>query len=276
MRYKIIVDSSSNLKNDYIQDKDVGFEVVPLTIRINDKEYVDNDDMDVEGMLATLENPNVLGKTSCPSPHDFLQAFEGYDKVIIVTISSKLSGCYNSAIVAKDMAEKGTEVVVIDSKLVCGAMRFIVDAAYELIKEGKDFETIETELIKVRDSNNLLFVLDKFDNLVKNGRISKIVAFVASMIAIKPLCYGEDGEIKVREKIRTFHGVLKRLVVNIGKMCPNTKGRKCVISYTLNEQDALFLKNEIENAYQFDEVIVEPNRGLSSFYSLKGGIIVSF
>ncbi len=276
MKFKIIVDSSSNLTNDYIKDENIGFEVVPLTIRVNEKEYVDNDSLKVEELLSAIEDPNVIGRTSCPSPNDFFKAFEGYDRIFIVTISGKLSGCYNSALVAKDMAEKGTKVAVIDSKLVCGAMRVIVDKAYELIKEGKDFETIEKELVKTRDENNLLFVLDKFDNLVKNGRMSKVVAFIASMIAIKPLCYGEDGEIKIKEKIRTFHGVLKRLVVNIGKMCPNTKGRKCIISHTLAEKDALFLKKEIINAYEFDEVIVENNRGLSAFYALKGGIIVSF
>ncbi len=276
MKFKIIVDSSSNLTNDYIKDENVGFEVVPLTIRVNDKEYVDDDSIQVEELINAIADPNVIGRTSCPSPNDFLKTFEGYDEIFIITISSKLSGCYNSALVAKGMAEKGTKISVIDSKLVCGAMRFIVDKAYQLIKEGKDFETIEKELIKTRDDSNLLFVLAKFDNLVKNGRMSKVVAFIASMIAIKPLCYGEDGEIKIKEKIRTFHGVLKRLVVNIGKVCPNTKGRRCIISHTLAEKDALFLKEEILKSYEFDEVIVEENRGLCAFYSLKGGIIVSF
>lgn len=276
MKFKIIVDSSSNLTNDYIKDENVGFEVVPLTIRVNDKEYIDNDSCNVEELLNAIEDPNIVGRTSCPAPHDFLKTFEGYDKIIVITITSKLSGCYNSALVAKGMADENTEVAVIDSKLVCGAMRILVDKAYELIKEGKSFAEIENELLKVRDENNLLFVLDKFDNLVKNGRMSKVVAFIASMIAIKPLCYGEDGEIKVKEKIRTFHGVLKRLIVNIGKMCPETKGRKCIISHTMNEKDALFLKEEIQNAYEFDDIIIEQNRGLSAFYSLKGGIIVSF
>ena len=123
---------------------------------------------------------------------------------------------------------------------------------------------------------NLLFVLDKFDNLVKNGRMNKVLAFVATMINIKPLCYGEDGEIKIKEKIRSLQGVFKRLVVNVGKFCENTKGRICVISHTNSLENAKILKALIEQTYEFDEVIIENNRGLCAFYSLNGGIIVSF
>lgn len=276
MGFKIVVDSSSNLTNDYIKDNEVGFEVVPLTIRVNGKEYVDDDNVDIKAMFKDMNSTELAGKTSCPSPHDFLTTFGDYDNIIIVTISSKLSGCFNSALVAKDMCETNAKILCIDSKLTAGAMRLIVDEAYKLIKEGKTFEEIETLLTQKRDSINLLFVLDKFDNLVKNGRMNKVVAFIAQMIAIKPLCYGEDGEIKIKEKIRTFKGVLKRLAVNIGKMTDGIENKTCVISHTFNEEDALFLKGLIEEQYNFKEVIVEQNRALCSFYALTGGILVSF
>ena len=106
--------------------------------------------------------------------------------------------------------------------------------------------------------------------------MNKVVAFIATMAFIRPLCYGEDGEIKVKEKIRTLKGALKRLVVNIGKMVSETKDRICVISHTCNEADAMYLKTLIKEQYEFKEIIVEENRGLCAFYSLQGGIIVSF
>ena len=134
MEFKIVVDSSSNLTSDHIKDENVGFEVVPLTIRVNGKEYVDDDKININEMFKDLDESKVAGKTSCPSPYDFSKTFEGAKHIIVITISSKLSGCYNSAMAAKDMYEGDADIFVIDSKLVAGAMRILVDATYRLIK----------------------------------------------------------------------------------------------------------------------------------------------
>ncbi len=276
MKYKICVDSSSNLVNSYINDEKIGFKVIPLTIRVGKKEFVDDDNLNVASMLKEVEETKEQCSSSCPSPSDFLENYQNAEHVICITISKKLSGSFNSACVARDMSENKDNIFVIDSKLTAGAMRLLVDKAYELCKKDIDFDEIKAELTKYRDSIQLLFVLDKFDNLVRNGRMSKVTAFIAQLAAIKPLCYGDDGEIKIKEKIRTFKGVLKRLVHNIGVMCPVTKGRTCVISHTDNKESALFLKTLIEQEYEFDKIILDDNRGLCSFYALRGGLIVSF
>lgn len=276
MKYKICVDSSSNLVNSYINDEKIGFKVIPLTIRVGKKEFVDDDNLNVASMLKEVEETKEQCSSSCPSPSDFLENYQCAEHVICITISKKLSGSFNSACVARDMSENKDNIFVIDSKLTAGAMRLLVDKAYELCKKDIDFDEIKAELTKYRDSIQLLFVLDKFDNLVRNGRMSKVTAFIAQLAAIKPLCYGDDGEIKIKEKIRTFKGVLKRLVHNIGVMCPVTKGRTCVISHTDNKESALFLKTLIEQEYEFDKIILDDNRGLCSFYALRGGLIVSF
>lgn len=276
MKYRICVDSSSNLLSNHIVDSDVGFNVIPLTIRVGKEEFVDNDSLDVDDLLSKVQESKEVCSSSCPSPHDFLSHYGESEFVICITISHKLSGCYNSACVARDMSENKENIFVIDSLLTAGAMRLLVDKAYKLIKQNLSFDEIKTKLTEYRDSLQLLFVLDRFDNLVKNGRMSKVVAFIAQLAAIKPLCYGEGGEIKIKEKIRTFKGVLKRLVHNIGLMCPVTQGRTCVISHTKNKENALLLKAMIEQEYNFDSIIVEDNRGLCAFYSLEGGLIVSF
>lgn len=275
MKYKIIVDSSSNLKSDYlINEKDIGFDVVPLTIRINDKEYVDDDNIDVNEMLNDYELTK-KGQTSCPSPNDFLSKINGADYYFIFTISSKLSGAYASALIAKDISELNDKVFLLDSKLVCGSIEELVIKTVELIKENKDIEEIKKELTSFRDSMNLLFILDRFDNLVENGRINKVVAFVAKLANIKPLCYGEDGEIKIKEKIRTFLGAIKRLSYNVGKMASDFN-RPLIISHTNNLEMANELKVMIENEYNFKNVIIREHKGLSAFYSQNGGIIVCF
>lgn len=277
MKYKIITDSSSNLSKDYLKnEKDIGFDIAPLTMMIGGKEYVDDENTSSDEILSALNKTNEKAISSCPSPSAFLDLLHGADYYIIITISSKMSGSFNSASVARMMFNKPENVIVIDSLLVCGAMQILVDKAVDFIHKNANFEDMESKLLDERDKNNLLFVLDKFDNFIKNGRISKFVAFIATALKIKPLCYAKDGQIDIKEKIRTLKGVLKRLVINIGIMCPQTKGRRCIISHTKALESANFLKDEIIKTYNFDEVIIEDNRGLCSFYALEGGLIVSF
>ncbi len=276
MKFKIIVDSSSNLLNSYYQDKkDVAFKVVPLTIRIGQEEFIDNDELDVNRMLDVLRL-NDGGQSSCPSPNDYLRELDEAEYSFIITITSKLSGSFNSACVARNMCKNPEHVFVIDSKGTAGSIVLIAEKLFELIKENKEFSVITNEITAFRNSVNLLFALDRFDNLVRNGRMSKLTAFIAEKIAIKPLCYADDGEIKIKEKIRTFRGVIKRMTHYIGKMCEDTTNKICIIAHTKNESAALELKKDIEENYHFKEVRVMENRGLCAFYALEGGLIVTF
>lgn len=276
MKFKIIVDSSSNLLNSYYQDKkDVAFKVVPLTIRIGQEEFIDNDELDVNRMLDVLRL-NDGGQSSCPSPNDYLRELDEAEYSFIITITSKLSGSFNSACVARTMCKNPEHVFVIDSKGTAGSIVLIAEKLFELIKENKEFSVITNEITAFRNSVNLLFALDCFDNLVRNGRMSKLTAFIAEKIAIKPLCYADDGEIKIKEKIRTFRGVIKRMTHYIGKMCEDTTNKICIIAHTRNESAALELKKDIEENYHFKEVRIMENRGLCAFYALEGGLIVTF
>ena len=276
MKFKIIVDSSSNLLNSYYQDKkDVAFKAVPLTIRIGQEEFIDNDELDVNRMLDVLRL-NDGGQSSCPSPNDYLRELDEAEYSFIITITSKLSGSFNSACVARTMCKNPEHVFVIDSKGTAGSIVLIAEKLFELIKENKEFSVITNEITAYRNSINLLFALDRFDNLVRNGRMSKLTAFIAEKIAIKPLCYADDGEIKIKEKIRTFRGVIKRMTHYIGKMCEDTTNKICIIAHTRNESAALELKKDIEENYHFKEVRVMENRGLCAFYALEGGLIVTF
>lgn len=276
MKFKIIVDSSSNLLNSNYQDKkDVAFKVVPLIIRIGQEEFIDNDELDVNRMLDVLRL-NDGGQSSCPSPNDYLRELDEAEYSFIITITSKLSGSFNSACVARTMCKNPEHVFVIDSKGTAGSIVLIAEKLFELIKENKEFSVITNEITAFRNSVNLLFALDCFDNLVRNGRMSKLTAFIAEKIAIKPLCYADDGEIKIKEKIRTFRGVIKRMTHYIGKMCEDTTNKICIIAHTRNESAALELKKDIEENYHFKEVRVMENRGLCAFYALEGGLIVTF
>ena len=165
MKYKIVVDSSSDLKNDYIVDENVGFEVAPLTIHIGDKHFIDNENINVKEMLECINN-GCKSTTSCPNPNDYLKCFNDAENIFCITISSKLSGSYNSALIASRLVED-KNVLVIDSKLVSGNIIRIVDELYRLIKEGLEFEEIKDRILKFRDNEKLFFVLDKRKDVIK-------------------------------------------------------------------------------------------------------------
>ena len=273
MKFKIVADSSCDLNNDYIKDDEVGFEVVPLSINIDSDSFLDNDDLDIHDMLTKMKASSRPAKTSCPSPEFFSNSYLDAEHVFVVTISSKLSGTFNSAYLGS--VDHNNKVHVIDSKGTSGMMILIIDKIYELIKEGKSFEQIKEEIDNYQSTLNLFFVLDKFVNLVKNGRMSRLTAIVATTLFIKPLCIAEDGQIAIYEKPRTMKAALIRLVNNIKDKCKDFSN-KCIITHCFNEEKALFVKKLIEEKYNFKEVVIRKMKGLCSFYALENGIIVSF
>lgn len=274
MKYKIVVDSSSDLTNDYIKDEHVGFEVVPLTINVDKDNFVDDCNLNVDEMLDAMHSCKSKATSACPSCGSFCESFKEAEYVICITMTSKLSGTYNSAYLgSKDC---GGRVHVVDSKATAGVMCLLVDKAYELIKKDLSFERICELLEEYKNSLNLLFVLDTFENLVKAGRMSKIAAFVANALYIRPLCMAKEGVIDVYEKPRTRKGALNRLVETIGTLCKNMENKKCIISHCKSKEDAEKLKLMIESQYNFKEVMISEMRGLCSFYALENGIIVSF
>ena len=273
MKFKIVCDSSCDLNKDYIIDKDVGFDIVPLSINIDSENFIDNELLNINDMLNKVKKSSSPGKSACPAPGLFKEAYLGADYVFVVTISSKLSGSFNSAYLGS--VETSNMVHVIDSKGTSGMLVLIVDKLYDLIKQGLSFEEIKAKIDDYQKTINLFFVLDKFDNLVKNGRMSKLAAIVATTLFIKPLCIADDGQISIYEKHRTMKSSLIKLVNNIKDKCNDYSG-KCIISYCLNEENANFVKRLILEKYNFKEVVVIPMKGLCSFYALENGIIVSF
>ena len=273
MKYKIILDSSSDMNIDFIKDEEVGFEIVPLTIRVKDKDFVDDDKLEIDKMLEEMHSYNGKSTSSCPSPYKYIEACSG-EYNFIITISSKLSGSYNSACLASNMI-KDKKVFVIDSKLTSGAMILIAKKVYSLIKEEKDYQSICQEIEKYRDERNLLFVLDSFDNLIKNGRMSKLAASMAKLLMIKPLCKGEEGEIKIFKKVRTRKLLIIKLISEIKEKVGNGYlDKECIITHCFDSETGLLIKNALKG--YFKEVILLPMKGLCSFYALEKGIIVSF
>lgn len=275
-RFKIVVDSSSDLTKDYLQDEAVDFDVIPLTICVGEKEFVDNGELNVDTMLSELKAYDGKTSSSCPSPASYMESFAGAEYVFCITISSKLSGSYNSAMLTRQQSDNGGHILVIDSKATSGTMVLIVDELVRLIHAGLDFEDISKRIMQFTEKRSLYFVLDNFDNMVKNGRVNKALAFIAMVLKIKPLCYACEGEVKVLQKVRTRKSAIARLIELISKEKPDYSQDDCVISYCRDSQTATFIQDTLSHICNFRKIQVMPMRGLCSYYALENGIIVSF
>lgn len=277
MKYKIIVDSSSNLDNTFLEGTDIGFDVAPLKVTIGEKTYVDDGSADINEMLERNHDPKLKATSSCPNPNDFLSKMEGADYYILITITSKLSGSYNAACAAKMTYTKPENVIVLDSLSCCGGLELLTRKAVELIKSDTPFEKIEEALTIYRDEDvNLLFVLDKFDTFVKSGRVNKVVAFIAGKLNIKTICMAKNGNIGIKENVRTMKVALEKMVTNIGKLTKSTLDKICIISHTNNLEAANQIKDNIAKQYQFKEILIRENKALCSYYAMEKAVHIAF
>lgn len=278
MSWLILSDSSCELRSLPNAAPDTGFSIIPLKIRVGNREFTDNAALDVAAMMEAMHNYNGACATSCPSPEEWAEKFLLADKIIAVSISSNLSGSYNSALIAKEMVLENhpeKQIYVMDSLSTGSQMTLAVLKANELIAKGLSFEQVVKELEIYYATTQVLFTLSCFDNLVKNGRLNRVVGFVAGKMGMRIVgCGSEEGRL---EMLRKSRGESRTLAVLLEEMDHRGyNGTPVVISHCFNEASANLLKNGIENKWAGAQVSILPCSGITSFYAEDGGIIVGF
>ena len=277
MKWNIVADSSCDLKQFAPEDERVAFSSVPFVIRAEDREFIDDEQLNTAEMVSALSSIREAGRTSCPSPETWLKKFAQAGNTVAVTISSNLSGSFNSACLARDMIlekDPTRKIAVIDSKSAGPELAMIIKRLHALIDEKLSFEEIAEKLNQFAEKTETIFALTSFDNLVKNGRVSKIAGFVAGKLGMCGVGVANDGRIDVKSKVR---GTQKALKVIIDSMKEHAfMGGEVLISHCLNEELALKLKTLIQETWSNAKVDIMPTRGLCSFYAEKGGLIIAY
>lgn len=276
--YKIISDTSCDLTKKEI--KDLGIEYVPFKISIDGKDFTDDENLNIDDFLEAMKSTENPINTACPSPYDYLKIIEeNKDKdIYILTISSKLSGSYNSAKVAEAEAKEKFEnlkIHVIDSKAASAGTTRIALKLLDLVKE-KDFEEIVKEIEKDTNLETTMFVLESMKNLIKNGRIKKTAGLIANVLNIRPIMISNDGEIELFEINRGMKKSLDKMIKAIESKCKIEKPDLITISYVANKERAEKLKEKIEELYEDVKVHIRHTNGLSSGYADIGGIVIAF
>ncbi len=276
--WHIVSDSSCDLHSLEGGEGVFDFTTIPFTIRIGSREYTDNDDMPVEEMLTDNESQAELAQTACPSPEDWREKLSAEGPAIAFTISSALSGSYNSACAAKQMLqeeEPGKKIAVIDSKATGPEVAMLIHKARDMILEGQLFDEIETALNREAERIHTVFALASYRNLIKAGRVSRLIGFIAGHLGFWGIGIGSDeGEIAIRGKARGEKSMIRFLVDEIRRI--GTAGKEIVISHCQNEKCALALKEQLEQAFRGIRVTLMKTRGLDSFYAERRGLIIGF
>jgi len=273
-KIKIVADSSS----DMISFDDIAFCSAPLKIITANKEYTDNIDLNVENMVNDLLKYSGKSSTACPSPDDWLSAFGDAEFIFCVTITSNLSGSYNSACTAKGLYEEqypDRHVHVVDSLSTGPEMQLIIERISKLINDGKDFNDICEAITEYCQHTGLLFMLESMKNLANNGRVSPLVAKAAGLLGIRVVGRASDqGTLEVIEKCRGEKKALPAIVENMRKL--GFGGGKVIINHCFNPEAAERLKGLILDNFKDAEIIIGKCRGLCSFYAEKGGLLIGF
>lgn len=272
MKYKIVSDSAADL----LAIDQAPFASVPLHIIIGSREFVDDETVDLAQMEEALSAHKGRSSTACPGVDDWLRAFGDADAVFCVTITSALSGSYNSAMSAKQQHEErypGRLVHVIDSLSAGPEMALIVERLQELVLSGAPPEIIRTEITDYTRHTRLLFSLETLRNLANNGRVSPAVAKLAGILGIRVVGQASDqGELAMLNKCRGEQCVLSSLLKYMKEL--GYHGGKVRISHNGNKKMAAALASQIRELFPNPDIRIYPARALCSYYAEKGGILV--
>lgn len=277
MSYKIVVDSCCELPKELLED--ARFERVPLGLEVGEYQILDDESFNQDEFLRKVAEYPKCPKSSCPSPERFMEAYHTEaEHVYCVTLSSHLSGSYNSALLAKELyAEKYGEkkIHVVDSQSASGGETQLALKLMELEEAGLPFEKIVEEIESYRDSVKTYFVLDNLETLRKNGRLSGVKALVASTLSIKPVMGGDRGEIVQRSQTIGMKKALSKLVELVVNEVKESTSRRLIITHCNAPQRAEQVKKMVLEKIPFLECIIMDTRGISSMYANDGGIIVT-
>lgn len=202
MAIKILVDSASDITREEAEKS--GIEVIPLKVSFGEEEFLDGYDLTPKQFYEKLIETDTLPKTSQITPYRFIDEYERLtkngNKVIVITLSSKLSNTYNSAVLASQEFED--KVYVVDSLTATAGEKVLCEYALRLIKSGLDIKEIVDKLNETKNKIRILAIVDTLEYLKKGGRISKATAFAGELLNIKPVISVENGEVKLVGKAR--------------------------------------------------------------------------
>lgn len=284
MSYKIVVDSCCDLTEE--MKKWDNLSVVPLTLQIGDYIIADDENFDQDDFISRMVSSSELAKSACPSPDAFAKECEGdEDEVYLITITDKLSGCYNSAVQGvslyrDDHPESEKKIHVFNSLATSGLETIMAYKIKELADAGTSFEDIVSEVEDFCVNRCFLyFHLESFDALKGNGRLYNLGAKVIEALRVKLLCRRTDyGNISIAGKDLSEARILAKLAAFVQKETEGSdlSDKMIVISHVCCEEKANTIAKLVKEKCAYKDIIILKASGLNSLYASNHGVLVSF
>lgn len=240
-KIKIITDSTSYLSKEYALERDIS--VIPLSYTFENETYKEGFPGEFDEFFKRLSESKDFPITSQPSTGDFLKEYEEalnkYDEIIVLTLSSKLSGTYNSAMLARTMSEE-SRITVVDSGQAASNLRLLVEEAVDMIEDGKSRDEIINRVAEMEKGMAIYFTVGTLEYLKRGGRLSAVSTVIGSVLNIKPIIALQNGELELLEKTRGKNRAVKKM---LGLIPSNIN--QISICHILNYDEALSLKSKL-------------------------------
>ena len=277
MSYKIVVDSGCDLPDKL--KKDEHFVVVPLTLSVGGVDIIDDEKFDQKDFIKRVNEAKECPKSACPSPERYLSEYESAQgDVYVITISGRLSGSYNSALVAADMYEEdggSNRVHVFDSMSASCGEALIAMKIVECEGQGMGFDDVVKTVTQFCNGMKTYFVLETLETLRKNGRLTNLQALLANVLSIKPVMGAREGEIIKLEQTRGLNKALKRMCEIITENVSEPENKVLGIAHCNCPERAEYVKSLLVEKNNFKDVIIVNTAGIATMYANDGGIIVT-
>ena len=274
MKIRLVADSSANIYPNHTPN----VYAAPMKIVTSEKEYVDNDHLDVYGMLKELRSYKGKSSTACPSVEDWLNTFADADIVYGASITSNLSGCYNAAMIAKKQYEEmypERKVFILDTLSTGPEMQLLLEKYDEMIRNNFSYEEVVLSIQEYLKKTHLVFFLSSLDNFAKNGRVNPVVAKAIGVLGLRIVGRASDeGTLEPMHKVRGERKTLSKLFETMKDL--GYKGGKVRLAHSYNVETAENFKTLILESFPDADVTVTLNRGLCCFYAEEGGLLVGF
>lgn len=278
MSYKIAIDSCGELLNEWKDDERI--EAVPLTLMVGGESIIDDETFDQKDFLKKVAACPGCPKSACPSPERYMKAYEcEADHIYAVTLSSELSGSYNSAVLGKSLFledNPGKKIHVFNSRSASGGESLIAMKIVECEEKGLSFEKIIETVDKYIEEMSTFFVLENLETLRKNGRLSRVKALVASALKIKPVMGSTpEGSICQLDQARGMNKAIVKMVEHVGEKGINIHEKTVAITHCNCPERAKMLEEAIRERLNPAKIVVMDTAGVSSMYANDGGVIVA-
>ena len=278
MSFKIIVDSCCDLTPAQLREE--CFVKVPLTIRVGGHTIVDDDTFDQGELLWRMKESETAPQSACPSPMQYLEAFDcGADDLYVVTLSALLSGSHNAAAQARSIwleDHPGANVHIFNSCSASAGEVLVALKIQELAQSGMDFTTVVDQVSRYINEMQTYFVLETLDNLRKAGRLSRVQSLVTSTLRIKLLMGATpEGEICKKGQAMSVKQALNKMVALMADDLKHVGKRLSIVHCNCLER-AFYVKELAMKQCRFDEILVSDTGGISTMYANDGGIVVAY